>query len=123
MFLLAWCQLPAPVVHLYMCPGPRPSNLMQVIAFRRGAGLVRPCLVTSLQGKHKPVTQRAIFWLLLIIKLIENGVRSLGVTEGGLLDWQWPCVRNGYLSVCNCVGVHVCASGSVCRIILENLSL
>lgn len=123
MFLSAWCHLPAPVVQLRICPGPRPANLMQVIAFRRGAGFVRPCLVTSLQGEHKAVTQRAIFWLLLIIKLIENGVWSLGMTEGGLLDWQRPCVRNGYLSVCNCVGVRVCASGSVCGIILENLSL
>lgn len=42
----------------------------------------------------------------------------------GLLDWQWPC---GRLLMCVCLCVHarvyVFAPGSVCGLILENLSL
>lgn len=80
------------------------------------------------------MTQRAISWPLLVIKLIEKGgyVWSLGMAhkymwqEGGLLDWQWPCGRNEYLCVFGvhaCPSVYVHASASVCGIILENLSL
>lgn len=59
---------------------------------------------------------------------LESGDgRQVHVAEGGLLDWQWPCGRNKYLCVFLCVCVHPCpcvyASGSVCGIILENLSL
>lgn len=34
--------------------------------------------------------------------------RQVYVAEGGLLDWQWPCVRNGYLSVSVCVCLRAC---------------
>lgn len=50
-----------------------PSTLMPDIAFRRGAGFLRPCLVTSHQGKYKAMTQRPISWPLFVIKLIEKG--------------------------------------------------
>lgn len=97
-------------------PWPSPSTPMPAVAFSRGAGFVRPCLVTSNQGKYKAMTKRAISWPLLVIKLIEKGgyVRSLGMADkymwqrgGGLLDWQWPC---GRLLMCVCVCVQWCTS-------------
>lgn len=115
-------------------PSPNPSAPMPATAFRRWAGFVRPCLVTSHQGKYKAMTQRAIFWPLLVIKLIEKGgyVWSLGMADkqrGDFLIGRGPCGRNKYLCVCVhvclcvCVCACPCASGSVCGIILENLSL
>ena len=60
---------------------------------------VRPALSLT-PGTYKAMTQRAISWPLLSIKLIERGgyIRSKGrgrhVAEGSC-DWQEPCGRNG----------------------------
>ena len=81
-------------------PGPAPAPLKPVIAFRRGAGFLRPCLVTSHQGKYKAMTQRLISWPSLVIKLIEKGgyLWSVGMADKYMLQ------RGDNLIDIGCVG-------------------
>lgn len=130
MFLLARCQLPEPcAVQLA-----RPQHRRRALAFRLWGRLckARPCHFSL--RKSTPVTQGAISWPLLVIRLIERGWHVWGPGMTGLcLRWRedfWlavaMCVKWVLKFVCVCVCfacVLVCASGSVCGIILENLSL
>lgn len=109
----------------------RPSTQMPVIAFGRGAGFVRLCLVTFHQEEHSTMTQTTISWLLLVIELIEKrgcvwylGVANKYMWRGHIRDWQWPCGRKStYVRLTVSAFPCVYASGFVCGIILENLSL
>lgn len=58
----------------------------------------------------------------MILESVDG--RHADMTEGKALDWQWPCVEK-WVSQCVCVIVYacLCVSGSVCGIILQNLSL
>lgn len=95
-------------------PSPSPSAPMPATAFRRWAGFVRPCLVTSHQGKYKAMTQRAISWPLLVIKLIEKGgyVWSLGMADKQRGDFLIGSGHVGetstYVCARMCVYVFVC---------------
>lgn len=110
-------------------PWPSPSTPMPAIAFRRGAGVfLRPCLVTSHQGKYKAMTQRAISWPLLVIKLIEKRgyAWSLGMADKYMWQRGDFLIGSGHVGETNtfyvctgacvfvCVDVYVCMRLGLC---------
>lgn len=45
----------------------------------------------------------------MILESVDG--RHVNIVAGKALDWQWPCVKNGYLSVsymhvCVCLGLY-----------------
>lgn len=130
MFLSVWCQLPVPLALLFTGSGSDPATKCQSQPEGEGQVFVRLCLVTSHQGKHKAMTQTTISWPLLVIELIDNWgcVWSLGVANAYM--WQraysWLAVamwEKEHFCVVEWESISMCVSGSVCGIILENLSL
>lgn len=106
MFLSIWGQL----LKLYI-PWLTDSTLMPAIAFRPRAGFCKSLLghfhhrktqTSDTKNTFLPIGCHEANWE----RRVFGGLGI--VAEGGHLDWQWPCVRNGHLSMSMCVIVCIC---------------